>query len=296
MPAVRELGSKLSSILPPPRRAASTSAAAAGSSGTPPQKVRIVVDLPGPRAADAAIGAESNTAAGECTAAATDVGGGVGSAGRGPSGGLSSELFSMLPAPRNSRPAPGTSRQPPAEAGAQTQAPGPVERPLIPHSLSSKHRSKAKPADRPAKVQPAAVAEAKQPTQRTNTGNGGEEEASEDARVDPAGGSPFFTIGADIASESTQPEDGAAEAAADVPAAATSNNAYASLVYDPASGYYYDNTSGVYYHYDADRGDYIDTRTLYPAGEPGGDSDAAHDSGLPEPRSTGGADLDRLLR
>ncbi|KAJ2160087.1 hypothetical protein GGF46_002545 [Coemansia sp. RSA 552] len=187
------------------------------------KRVRIVVDLPQPRAAKRkTLEAEEPDATRHTTAQPSS------------GGSMFSELSSMLPAPKNSIQKPQRSTpEPPARADSSQPA-------LIPHSLSARRRldskGKAAATDKP----------------------------------DPE--LPFFTINA------PEPEPGPEPDGAHIspdqrrvggepgePTASTIDGAPSQLdlIYDPTSGYYYDQTSGVYYHYDQVSSSYVDARAYF---------------------------------
>ncbi|KAJ2715366.1 hypothetical protein H4R19_001240 [Coemansia spiralis] len=252
-PPARKLGSVLSSILPPPKGAASAAAAARPAGA---QKVRIVVDLPAPRGAPS-----TGTVRAPPASSSSSVRQSAG-------GSLSSELFAMLPAPKNS-----SNSRPEAAAATDSpqQAPTQPSRTLIPHSLSSKLRTKPKPLAQPNTAQPLVATSADYP-----------------AKAVEAGGESFFTIGAAAAPDVKLLDETTSVADAKEAGPVASSGTHVDMIYDPTSGYYYDTASGTYHYYDADRGEYADVRELHL-----GD---VHDDDEPVPSAVGGADLEKLLR
>ncbi|KAJ2746226.1 hypothetical protein GGI20_001506 [Coemansia sp. BCRC 34301] len=261
-PASRELGAKLASVLPPPKNRAT-----AADSG----KVRIVVDLGQ---------AQSKPSTSDLDSLPPVANSGDGPAKR-PSGGLLSELLSVLPAPKNSRlgatavtgleSSSGGSIDRAATKHAPNPTP-PTAQPLVPHSISSKRRGKLAATLAKGK----AVANVATQSCEVDDDSGSEPDTVDDVAANPLAGnsSPFFTIGgADAESGVGEPNGGVvdfSENGKDGSGTAPLGQEQfvaSELHYDPNSGYYYSYASERFYYYDADSGEYIDAQSLYPHGD-----------------------------
>ncbi|KAJ2608005.1 hypothetical protein H4S08_004614 [Coemansia sp. RSA 1365] len=237
------LGTALSSILPKPKNTTQPS------EGTPAEnkkKVRIIVDLPPPSHIETSTEADNNPLAAAARLGKTK----EGDSSSKTSGSLFSELSSILPAPKNKTKPSGTHEHKPGSAVTSHNNLN-AERPLIPHSISSKRRLKAKSA---------AQQIATNPETDINRDKGDDMQIKETTTAESS--APFFTI-----DDATRPDNDELEMRADggdidEP---TALSGYSELIYDPASGYYYDSSNGLYYHYDQANGRYIDARELYPA-------------------------------
>ncbi|KAJ2454300.1 hypothetical protein EV183_001666 [Coemansia sp. RSA 2336] len=233
------LGAKLSSILPPPKNSPSAHAVSEGK-----KQVQIVVNLPPPRSKPDA--SAENSRRQPDTAAATSRTQGSGK------GGLFAELSSILPAPKNTH-----SSKSQADSVAKSPAKS-NNQPLIPHAVSSKRKAQIK-----ADTDLSAIKSAESGTSVLPADAGKDSISAADKSAEP-----FFSFGTDepVAAEPYQEYDGS-----DTDKPAIDREAYVhqqpNLIYDPTTGYYYDNASGKYYYYDSTSGNYVDAQSLYQATE-----------------------------
>ncbi|KAJ2081769.1 hypothetical protein H4R24_002094 [Coemansia sp. RSA 988] len=249
----RELGATLSSILPKPKNTApQPEGAPAGNK----KKVQIMVDLPPPSRTE-------TSAAPDDTKTPTNTRPGTtarGSPSSGTTGSLFSELSSILPAPKNRTKTSGTQQTKPGNV-VTSHSHLAAERPLIPHSISSKRRLKSKSAAESTVANPKPG-----DSDRDDDDRDRDEDVQAKATTMTAEGSAsFFTIDDGTRSDNTQPEIRTDDVNIDGPASLAAYQP--ELIYDPASGYYYDSSSGLYYYYDQANERYVDSRELYPTGD-----------------------------
>ncbi|KAJ1992597.1 hypothetical protein GGI25_000098 [Coemansia spiralis] len=316
----RELGTKLSSILPPPKNRLNSDTyqskrEAPSQVAAKTKKIRIVVDLPQKESniRETATSGSKDSAIHSSKPDESNV-----SRNTHPRfGGLFSELSSLLPAPKNSghMPANKLVHLPdiPSDTGKQLIS---ADQPkLIPHSLTKKQKAKASSTSKkngPNKgiisTNKPAPAEAQQ----------GKDSNSEDIKsigsnfgdkpLNKQESVPFFTIGGSEPDSGQLQSENEAEAIGDnsTEMGNSSRNTQAQnpqeteMCYDPTSGYYYDYASGIYYYYDPDTASYIDARSLYQ--EQGSDhmtgSEALRQGDNPSSPSSNiidNADLERLI-
>ncbi|PIA18057.1 hypothetical protein COEREDRAFT_80001 [Coemansia reversa NRRL 1564] len=238
-------GTALSSILPKPKN---TTQPSEGTSAENKKKVRIMVDLPPPSRIETATEAGNNSLPTAARLEKTT----EGDSSSKTTGSLFSELSSILPAPKNRTKPSDTHEHKPGDAVTFHNHVA-AERPLIPHSISSKRRLKAKSAAQLIASNP----------ETDNSGDKGDDMQIK-ATTTAESSAPFFTI-----DDATRPDNDELEMRTDggdidEP---TALPGHSELIYDPASGYYYDSSNGLYYHYDQTKGRYIDARELYPAAD-----------------------------
>ncbi|KAJ2796376.1 hypothetical protein H4R20_005549 [Coemansia guatemalensis] len=247
------LGTMLSNILPKPKNTAPPSE---GATAENRNKIKIMVDLPPPSRIEKPVAPVSNTAPADTHSETAARGNSRSST----TGSLFSELSSILPAPKNKTKPSGAQK---VTAGDAVMPHGHMvaERPLIPHSISSKRRLKAKLAAQSTAANPE-TGDSDRDEDGRDTGEDAQAEATTTTAEGPAS---FFTFDDDTRSDNVQsnlPTDDA-----DIDGSAAMIPQQPELIYDPSSGYYYESSSGLYYYYDQANGRYIDARELYPTGD-----------------------------
>ncbi|KAJ2852264.1 hypothetical protein IWW36_000407 [Coemansia brasiliensis] len=245
---VSDLGAKLSSILPPPKNSGKSAYAPSEDK----KQVQIVVNLPPSRAKSAAPADNSQSKLDTIATASSTQSAGKGS--------LFAELSSILPAPKNALP-PTSKSQVDSVKNSTSSRTKPSNQPLIPHTVSSKHKAQIK-ADTKSPV----IKAAKPDSNLLSTAAVDADKDSNPAADENS--EPFFSFGTDeaVAVEPYQEHDDSNTDKTSIDKEAYTH-AQPSLIYDPTTGYYYDNASGVYYYYDSTSGNYIDAQSLYQATE-----------------------------
>ncbi|KAJ2497776.1 hypothetical protein GGH96_004828 [Coemansia sp. RSA 1972] len=186
------------------------------------------------------------------------------------------ELSSMMPAPKNTKL---PTKQQPAQDKSTTSLLPKSDGLLIPHSLASKRKSKAKPV----------VSQPKTPTVQSADST----DFDGDSKAAHAIDKPFFTFGGDIVADSAHYDDAGdyeeieGHGVIDKPETADQQ---LSMVYDPTSGYYYDSVSGTYYYFDPNTNSYVDAQSLFES--PAADSRTLHDD---DHRSIDSQELEQLI-